>query len=39
MMKIKYWKHRMRSCSNRVIGLNPKMLILTRFVTKNDFFM
>ena len=27
----------MRSCSNRVIGLNPKTLILTRFVTKNDF--
>ena len=28
----------MRSCSNRVIELNPKMLILTRFLTKNDFF-
>ena len=27
----------MRSCSNRVIELNLKMLILTRFVTKNDF--
>jgi hypothetical protein len=26
-------------CSNRVIELNQKMLILTRFVTKNDFFM
>jgi hypothetical protein len=25
----------MRSCSNRVIELNLKMLILTRFVTKN----
>ena len=29
----------MRSCSNRVIELNLKMLILTRFVTKNDFFI
>jgi hypothetical protein len=28
---------RMRSCSNRVIELNLQMLILTRFVTKNDF--
>ena len=28
---------RMRSCSNRVIEPNLKMLILTRFVTKNDF--
>jgi hypothetical protein len=27
----------MRSCSNRVIELNLKMLILKRFVTKNDF--
>ena len=27
----------MRSCYNRVIELNPKMLILTRVVTKNDF--
>jgi hypothetical protein len=26
----------MRSCSNRVIELNLKMLILTRFVPKND---
>ena len=29
----------MRSCSNRVIELNLKMLILTRFVTKNDFYV
>ena len=28
----------MRSSSNRVIELNLKMLIFTRFVTKNDFF-
>ena len=27
----------MRSCSNRVIELNLKMLILRIFVTKNDF--
>ena len=27
----------MRSCYNRVIELNLKMLILKRFVTKNDF--
>ena len=27
----------MRSCSNRVIELNLKMLILKRFVKKNDF--
>ena len=27
----------MRSCSSRVIELNQKMLILKRFVTKNDF--
>ena len=27
----------MRSCSNRVIELNLKMLILKRFVMKNDF--
>jgi hypothetical protein len=37
MKKIKYQTHRMRSCSNRVIELNLKMLILARFVTKNDF--
>ena len=28
----------MRSCSNRVIELNQKMPILTRFVTKYKFF-
>ena len=37
MKKIKYLTFRMRSCSNRVIELNQKMLILKRFVTKNDF--
>jgi hypothetical protein len=26
-----------RSCSNRVIELNPKMLILKRFVTEKDW--
>jgi len=38
-MKQKYQKCRVESCSNRVIELNLKMLILTRFVTKNIFFM
>ena len=37
MKKIKYLTCRMRSCSNRVIELNLKMLILERFVT-NIFF-
>ena len=38
MEKIKYLKHRMGISFNHVIELNQKMLILTRFVTKNDFF-
>ena len=37
MEKIKYWKCRVGSDSNRVIELNQKMLILTRFVAKNYF--
>jgi hypothetical protein len=38
MEKIKYLKHRVGICFNHVIELNQKMLILTRFVAKNDFF-
>ena len=38
MKKIKYNKCRVGSYVNRVIELNQKMLILTRFLTKNDFF-
>jgi hypothetical protein len=34
MKKIKYLTCRMRSCSNRVIELYLKMLILAKFVTK-----
>jgi hypothetical protein len=37
MNKIKYQTYRIRSGFNRVIELNQKMLILKRFVTKNDF--
>ena len=36
MKKIKYQTRRMVSCFNRVIELNQNMLILKRFVTKND---
>jgi hypothetical protein len=36
--KKKYLKHRVGICFNHVIELNQKMLILARFVTKNDFF-
>ena len=39
MKKMKYWTSRVGSDFNRVIELNQKMLSLTRFVTKNDFFM
>ena len=35
--KLKYWIYRVESGFNRVIELNEKMLILKRFVTKNDF--
>jgi hypothetical protein len=38
MKKIKYMTCRMTSCSNRVIELKLKMLILKRFVMKNFFF-
>jgi hypothetical protein len=37
MENIKYQKHRVGLRFNRVIELNQKMLILKRFVTKNDF--
>ena len=37
MKKLKYWIYRAWSGFNRVIELNEKMLILKRFVTKNDF--
>jgi hypothetical protein len=39
MKKIEYQTRRVRSCFNRVIELNRKMLILKRFVTKSVFFM
>ena len=39
LKKMKYWTCRVGSDFNRVIELNQKMLILTRFVTNNDFFM
>jgi hypothetical protein len=38
MKKTKYQKCGVGSCSNRVIELNLKMLILIRIVTKNIFF-
>ena len=37
MKELKYWIYRVGSRFNRVIELNQKMLILKRFVTKNDF--
>jgi hypothetical protein len=37
MNKIEYQTRRVRYCINRVIELNPKMLILKRFVTKSVF--
>jgi hypothetical protein len=37
MKKIEYQKRHVRSCFNRVIELNQKMLILKRFVTKSVF--
>jgi hypothetical protein len=37
MKKIEYQTRRVRSCFNRVIELNQKMLILKRFVTKSVF--
>jgi hypothetical protein len=37
MKKTEYQTRRVRSCFNRVIELNQKMLILKRFVTKSVF--
>ena len=37
MNKIEYQTRRVRTCVNRVIELNQKMLILKRFVTKGGF--
>jgi hypothetical protein len=37
MKKIEYQTRRVRSCFNRVIELNQKMLIVKRFVTKSVF--
>ena len=40
MKKIEYQTRRVRSCFNRVIELNQKMLILKRFIgTKMIFFV
>jgi hypothetical protein len=35
--EIKYQMWLVASCFNRVIELNPKMLILSKFLTKNNF--
>ena len=37
MKKKEYQTRRVRTCVNRVIELNQKMLILKRFVTKSVF--
>jgi hypothetical protein len=37
MKKIEYQTRRVKSCFNRVIELNQKMLILKRFVAKSVF--
>jgi hypothetical protein len=37
MKKIEYQTRRVRSCFNRVIEPNQKMLILKRFVAKSVF--
>jgi hypothetical protein len=39
MKKIEYQTPRVRSCFNRVIELNQKMLILKGFVTKIMFYV
>ena len=39
MNKIEYQTRRVRSCFNRVIELNPKMLILKRFVARSVFYV
>jgi hypothetical protein len=35
--RIKYQMYRVASCFNRVIEMNQKMLILSKFLPKNDF--
>jgi hypothetical protein len=37
MKKITYETRHIRSCFNRLIELNQKMLILKRFIAKDDF--
>ena len=37
MKKMVYQSRRVRSCFNRVIELNQKMLVLKKFVTKRFF--
>jgi hypothetical protein len=39
MNKIDYQTRRVWTCVNRVIELNPKMLILKRFVTRSGFYV
>jgi hypothetical protein len=39
MKKTEYQTRRVRSCFNRVIELNQKMLILKRIVTKSVFYV
>jgi hypothetical protein len=39
MKKIEYQTRRVRSCFNRVIELNQKMLILKGFVTQRFFYV
>ena len=39
MEKIKYRMYHVTYCFNRVIELNQKMLILSKCLTKNCFFM
>jgi hypothetical protein len=39
MKKKEYQTRRVRSCFNRVIELNPKMLILKRFVARSVFYV
>jgi hypothetical protein len=39
MKKIKYKMYRVTSCFNRVIELNQKMLILSKCLTKNYFYV
>jgi hypothetical protein len=39
MKKITYQTRRVRSCFNRLIELNEKMLILKKFIGKQIFFL